>query len=313
MNALLLLLLIQDEPVRVVTTLEVLAALTREVGGDRVTVEALATPERDPHYVEPAPDFMVKVRSAALFVEVGMQLDVWGRKVIEGAGNPDVRIVTASADCRKGEVPTELSRAGGDIHPDGNPHVWLDPINAAAMARTIAEALAARDAAHADGYRARADDFERRIYAALIGEECLKAMKPDHVQRLGRRGRLVEFVRGNETLAPLLGGWAKQAEPLAGVAVVSYHKTYFYAAERFGFSIVAELEEKPGQPPQAAHKAEVVRIAKEQGVRLILNDAFYPRDAADYVAGETGAKVVVTKIDGDDYFKLIDELIAGLQ
>jgi ABC-type Zn uptake system ZnuABC Zn-binding protein ZnuA len=312
-----------QEKIKVVTTLPVLADLAREVGGERVTTEALASPKADPHNVTPTTTLMQKAARADLFVELGMQLDKWAGDVVASSGNTRIQrgtpgFVTASANCVKGEFPKELSRAGGDTHPDGNPHVWLDPLNAIPMARTIADALKRVDPAGAATYDARADDFEKRVYEALIGPECTAAMKPDHVRRLAARGKLLEFIQASETLKPKLGGWAKRAEPLRGIKVVSYHKTYFYLAQRFGFEIAVELEPWPGSPPPPQHKSQVVKIAKDQGVRLILNDAFYPRDAADYVASETGAKVLITAIDvggaegADTYFKLIDRLLDGL-
>lgn len=320
----LLFVLFQDEPIRVVTTLPVLAELAREVGGDRVEAEALASPARDPHTVQADTTLWKRAARADLFVEVGMQLDKWGWDVVSNSGNTAIQrgtkgFVTASADCSKGEFPKELSRAWGDVHGDGNPHVWLDPVNAVAMARTIAGALKQIDVERAADYDARADDFQKRVYEALIGAPCYAAMaNPGLVHRLALRNSLLSFIRGNETLAPTLGGWAKQAEPLLGAKVVSYHKTYFYFARRFGFEIVAELEENPGIPPPPKHKAEVIRRAKADGVKIILNDAFYPRDAADSVAAETGAKVLVTYIDVgaeegvDDYFKLIDRVLGQM-
>jgi zinc/manganese transport system substrate-binding protein len=252
-----------------------------------------------------------------------MGLDAWGATVVESSGNVKIQRgtagwITAAAGCWKGELPKEISRAWGDVHPDGNPHVWLDPANAVAMARTIAEALAKADAAHAAEYAGRADDFESRVVKAWIGEACAAEIKPDHLRRLASRGKLLEFIEGSETLKGKLGGWARKAAPLKGIKVVSYHKTYFYLARQFGFEIVAELEEFPGKDPPPKHKAEVVKIVKEKGAKLILSDVFYPRDAADFVAGQTGAKVVVTHIEigsqegTADYFGLIDRMLDAL-
>ena len=326
MNTLMMLCLLlarQGEKVKVVTTLPVLADLAGEVGGDRVEVVALASASQDPHYILGKPTYMQIASKADLFVELGMQLDNWCWDVVANSGNVGIQrgtkgYVTAAADCWKGEFPRELSRAWGDIHADGNPHVWLDPVNAVAMARTIAGALGKIDIDHAADYDARADDFETRIYEAMIGKECYAAMKPEHVRRLAVRNALLPFIEGNETLAASLGGWAKKAQALKGVKVVSYHKTYFYFAARFGFEIVAELEENPGIPPPPKHKAEVVRRMKAEGVKVILNDEFYPRGAADSVASETGAKVIVTHIDVgaeegvDDYFAMIDRMLDQL-
>src|SRR5262249_34299565 len=128
-----------EKPLEVVTTLGVLASLASEVGGTRVHAEALADPRQDPHYVEPKPTLMQKARAADLFIEVGLQLELWGEKVASGSGNPKIQMgqpgrVVASTGVQTLELPAVLSREWGDVHPYGNPHVWLDPLNAKTMA-----------------------------------------------------------------------------------------------------------------------------------------------------------------------------------
>src|SRR5690349_21375247 len=119
----------QEKPagkkLEVVTTLSVLADLARQVGGAHVNVEALSDPRQDPHYVEPKPTLMQKARAADVFIEVGLQLELWGAKVAEGSGNPRIQMgqpgrVIASAGIETLELPTSISREWGDVHPYGN-------------------------------------------------------------------------------------------------------------------------------------------------------------------------------------------------
>ncbi|MBK7644079.1 MAG: zinc ABC transporter substrate-binding protein [Planctomycetes bacterium] len=107
---------------KVVTTLGVLASLAREVGGDYVEAQALANPQQDPHFVQPRPTLMEKARSADVFVELGMQLELWAQKVVEGSGNPRIQPgqparVVASTGVTALELPRELSREWGDDAP----------------------------------------------------------------------------------------------------------------------------------------------------------------------------------------------------
>jgi ABC-type Zn uptake system ZnuABC Zn-binding protein ZnuA len=108
------------------------------------------------------------------------------------------------------------------------------------------------------------------------------------------------------------------AQQLNGLKIVSYHKTYVYFADRFGLDIRSELEEKPGIPPPPQRRDAIVEQIRREGIKIILNDNFYSRDAADYVASKTGAKVVVTYLDVgatpevDTYEKLISFLIAEI-
>src|SRR5882672_7294858 len=61
---------------KVVTTTEDLGSLTREVGGDKVEVTALAKGYQDPHFVDPKPSFILAVSRADLLIVVGRELEI---------------------------------------------------------------------------------------------------------------------------------------------------------------------------------------------------------------------------------------------
>src|SRR6187549_3782004 len=120
----------------VVTTTEDLAAIAREVGGDRITVEPLARGYQDPHYVEAKPSFILKLQKADLLVVVGRELEIgWLPPLIQQSRNAKVQVgadgyLDASLHAQILEIPQgQLTRAMGDVHPLGNPHYWLDPEN----------------------------------------------------------------------------------------------------------------------------------------------------------------------------------------
>ena len=302
--------------IKVVTTLGVLASLAHEVGGEFVEAEALADPQQDPHFVQPRPTLMEKARAADVFVELGMQLELWAQKVVEGSGNPRIQPgqparVVASTGISALELPRELSREWGDVHPYGNPHVWLDPLNTKDMAANIAQGLEAVDPAHKEQYEANLKRFQERIDTALFGAELVKQVGGRMLTRQARQGRLAEYL-AQKQLEKSLGGWLARAAPLAGRPVVTYHKSWVYFAERFGLKIPIEIEEKPGIPPSARHRDAVVERMKTQKVRTVLHEVFYDQGAADYLAQETGAHKAIVPIDvgasagAADYFALVD-------
>src|SRR5688572_2731979 len=144
-------------PLKVVATLPVLADLARKVGGEFVEVSSLAQPNQDPHFVIPTPTLMKKTRKADVFIENGLSLELWAQKVVDGTDNRRIRIgqpgrIVASRGIATLEVPHVNSRALGDVHPGGNPHVWLDPELAKKMAKNISEGLSAVDPEHAPQY-----------------------------------------------------------------------------------------------------------------------------------------------------------------
>ena len=314
-----------QQKIKVVTTLNYLAAIAKEVGGGHVDVVALANPKQDPHYVTPTPRMNETTHGADLFIENGLSLDLWAKNVLDASGNPRIQpgnpghlVATINVPVR--ELPTEISRSWGDIHPQGNPHVWLDPLNAKIVAENIADRLKSLDPAHAQDYAESAEHFKNRIDEDMFGASLLKSIGPkagDILTRKMRNDGLDEWLK-SKNLYSKLGGWMAAIEPIKGSKIVTYHKTYVYFAGRFGFNVVAELEEKPGIPPPPQRRDEIIAQMKREGVKVILNDNFYSLEASEYVAAKTGAKVVVTYIDVyatdeiNTYEKLIQYLVENL-
>src|SRR5215216_4057757 len=72
----------------VITATEDLASIAREVGGDRVTVEAIARGYQDPHFVEAKPSFILKLQRADLLIVVGRDLEIgWLPPLIQQSRN----------------------------------------------------------------------------------------------------------------------------------------------------------------------------------------------------------------------------------
>lgn len=307
------------DKLRIVTTLGVLGDLAERVGGDLVEVEVLSDPRQDPHFVSPRPTLMKKARRADVFIEVGLGLELWAEKVVSGSGNTRIQSgrpgrVIASRGVRTLELPRVLSREWGDVHPYGNPHIWLDPLNVKIMAANIAEALVAVDRDHAQEFEENLEAFQQHIDEALFGAELLEQVGAKKLGRLARAGRLVEYLEERD-LAGSLGGWLAKAQPLRGRPIVTYHKTYAYLADRFGFTIPLEIEEKPGIPPSARQRDHVLEVMRSDSVRTILLEIFYDRRIADYLAEKTGATVAVVpidvgqEVDAESYFDLIDLML----
>ncbi|MEE8469675.1 MAG: metal ABC transporter substrate-binding protein, partial [Planctomycetota bacterium] len=309
----------RTEKLYVVTTLGVLGDLAQTLGGDRVEVEVLADPRQDPHFVSPRPTLMKRARRADVFIEVGLGLELWAEKVVSGSGNARIQSgqpgrVIASDGVSTLELPRVLSREWGDVHPYGNPHIWLDPLNTKIMAANISQALTAVDGAHAQEYEQNLVAFQQHIDEALFGAKLVEQVGGKKLGRLARAGRLLKYLEDRD-LAASLGGWLAKAQPLRGRPIVTYHKTYAYLADRFGFTIPLEIEEKPGIPPSARQRDHVLEVMRKDSVRTILLEIFYDRRIADYLAEKTGATVAVVpidvgqEVDAENYFDLIDLML----
>ena len=314
-------------PIRIVTTLTTYASITREIVGDRASVSSIAEGDEDPHFVQPRPSFVPSLRDADLFVTTGMDLELWVPALLDRANNARVReggvgYVPAFRGIRIMEIPTNLSRAEGDIHADGNPHIASDPINAIVIARNILAGLQRVDAGNIAFYTDREKDFELRILKATFGDDLVRILTPATLFDLANSDRLVPFLQTTryqgQPLWSRLGGWMKEALPLRDRKMVCYHKEYSYFSRRFGVDCVEYIEPKPGIPPTPRHVQEVIALMREQHIPVLMAANFYSHGEINEVAQRTGAAAVVVpeNTNGapgvDTYFDMMNNWISQL-
>jgi zinc/manganese transport system substrate-binding protein len=267
---------------KVVTTTQDLESLTREVGGDKVTVESLAKGYQDPHFVEAKPSFIMKLHSADLLVAVGRELEIgWLPPLINQSRNTRIqpnadRYLDASLTAKILEIPTgQITRAMGDVHPSGNPHYWLSPDNGRRIAQEIQKKLAEISPGDAAYFAQRYADFDRR-------------------------------------LAEAEKRWHAAMAPYKGVKVATYHRSWPNFTDAFGLDVIGYVEPKPGIPPSPSHTLELIQEMKRQQVKIIMVEPYFDRKTPDAIARETGAQVIVLapSVGGapevTDYFKLFD-------
>jgi zinc/manganese transport system substrate-binding protein len=270
---------------RVVTTTTDLGYFAQTIGGDRVHVDTICQGSQDPHFVQARPSYMVTLSRADLVVAVGLELEVgWLPSLVQGARNPAINpgragYFEAASAIHAIDIPQAgVDRSRGDIHPFGNPHFWLDPLNAKLAAHAIAERMAQLDAKNAKFFRDNESSFE---------------------QRLDKK----------------LGEWSARMAPFKHTKVASYHATFNYFHQRFLLDGIGYLEDRPGIPPSPAHLVDLIRSMREQHVPVVFHESFYDRSTSEMVASRSGAQLLVlpTSVSGvsvtDSYEKLIDYII----
>jgi zinc/manganese transport system substrate-binding protein len=310
------------EKKQVMVTLSALKSITDALAGGDFEVTALAKPDQDPHTVAPTPSLMKKLREADLFIEIGLQLELWADQVATGSGNPNIgqgakgRLV-ASAGISREEIPAVVSRSEGDIHPEGNPHIWIDPLRAKLIADNIAAGLKSISPEAAAAVDQRLKRFKDRIDESIFGAELVKEVGARTLTRKALDGSIMTWLEERK-LSGKLGGWLQKARALRGVKVIEYHKTWIYLAKLLGFEIVGSVQSKPGVPPGPRHVEALKTLIGAQKVREIIVDNFYPLDIPEALARETGVKVAVVpgqpggEAGTDDYIAFMDHVIGKL-
>jgi ABC-type Zn uptake system ZnuABC Zn-binding protein ZnuA len=256
-----------------------------EAGGDRVEVESLIQGNQDPHFAQPKPSYLLKLRQADLLIVVGLQLE--GAWLTEGhhrpslmsqSGNP--RIQPGAAGFFDGSQYVQVLEIPNPpvtptIHAAGNPYYWLDPENGRTIARGLANKLS-----------------ELRPNDAAYFEERFRAFS----QRLSDAEKV----------------WDAEIQPYRASKVVTYHRSWAYFLRHFQLVSVGEIESQPGLPPSRSHTREIISIMRRQDAPVIMVEPYFELKTAKAIAHETGTTVVVipSSVGGakgvGTYFRLFD-------
>lgn len=271
----------------VVGTTPDLASIARSIGGARVKVSALSLPSQDPHWVDARPHLALSLAKADLLLVTGADLEAgWLPTLLTGSRNGNVqRGAKGYLDCSTLvsllEVPSgKLDRSMGDVHAQGNPHYMLDPARAERVAVGIGKRLAELDPAGKSAYLEGTRRFVDELRAARAG-------------------------------------WEKKLSTLRGRSVLAYHRSLSYLADWLGLRVVDHLEPRPGIPPNPRHIAHVIEVGKSERVVAVLQEAWFPSNAAKVVADKLGVKLVVLgtmpNFDrGDTYVANMNRLVSAL-
>lgn len=242
----------------VVATIFPLADFVRNVAGDAVDVVTLLPAGASPHTYEPTPGDLKALAGAMLLVVNGAGLDFWVEDLRSAAGGSLPVLDTSAALAEDGLL------LSGDEHEhegkaDGggvNPHYWLDPVLAQRQVEEIAAALAAADPDHRDLYLDRA--------AAYIGD-----------------------------LRSLDGEIGRETQSFSQREFITFHPAWAYFAGRYGLVEAAVIEEAPGKEPSVEYIMNVVDVARAHDVRAIFAEPQFSTKAAESIAAESGAKVLL--------------------
>ncbi len=277
---------------RIVTSYPQDAALVKVIGGDKVSVQSLATASQNPHTLEPRPSFAVALNKADLLIVNGQDMELaWlpialincrNPKILEGQPgyfNPSegVTLYPYSPEELQMTPYYTLTLIVGDPKKKGNHHYWLDPANVLIVAANVTEKLKAMDRENAPFYQANYERFTARLKAKIKE-------------------------------------WDAMMAPYKGTPVISYHRDWIYFTKRHGLNLIGYIEPRETIPPSASEVASLVRRMKDEGVKLILTSHWQPRKISQEISRQTGAKLVTLpstigeEIGVRDYFDLFEKI-----
>lgn len=274
--------------VEVAVSYKYIEDITKNIAGDLVEIKTLAKPKEDPHFVMARPSLISKLRNVDLLILNGGQLEIgWLPPLIKRANNPKVfdgaeGFLDLSHHIKMMDVQSSVSRADGDVHPDGNPHFILDPYNVPVVAKAIADKLSDIDSVNKETYQKNYETFNTKWGKNLIT-------------------------------------WAEKMKPFEGRKVIQYHKSFDYFLKRYKMELLDTIEPIPGISPTSKHIIELItKIKKEKASLLIMHDVYHNRKAAKLISSKTNLKIIdvphdVDALQGADNIEnLYNTIINGL-
>ncbi len=264
------------------------ASLANEIGGEMVKSFAATNAKQDPHYIRARPSLIAKMRRADLVVCSGAGLEAgWLPVLFQKAGNSKVQPgnsghLMAAEIVPVLDVPEVVDRSMGDVHPEGNPHIHLNPHNILLVAKELTSRLKVIDPANAGNYQTRFTDFYSRWQQAI-------------------------------------NRWEEQANPLKGKRIITHHTSWRYLIDWLGLDLMNTMEPKPGIPATTRHLEELLQQVRNTPVLAIIRTPYASSEASEWLEKKSGVSALILpytiggETDITDLFILFDRTIEHLR
>lgn len=249
------------------------------IGGPHVIVDVLVGPGQEPHTFELTPKAMTSLAQADLFFTLGLPFEQVIVKKLART-NHKVKIIDTTRGVTFLELRDEDAHDHHHAHKSDakesaeDPHIWLDPSLVKIQAANIAQALATQDPAHANDYQANLTAFQRELDE--LDAELVAALKPYKGQKF--------YV---------------------------YHPAFGYFAARYG--LLQAPVEVGGKEPTAKQIAQLIKSAKENGIKIIFVEPQFSTKGAEIIAKAIGGTIVPIDPLSKDYLNNMRAIGAAIR
>jgi len=271
-------------PPRIVVTIAPVAGLVRAVAGEGIEVTTLLPAGASPHGFELTPADVRTLSRADLIVAVGLGIEPWLESRLRSAPRLADRAVSfADLVGIEGDAHTQHDHHAHEghehCHSGPDPHLWLDPVLAAAFLRALPEYLPGFVVAGADAESAAAETAAR-----------------------------VDAVDAS---------WRSALAPFAGSAIVTHHAAFGRPAERYGLTVAEVLRPVESAEPSPAETARAIAAIRDEGARAIFIEPQFNAAAAERLASAAGVPLGrLDPLGAGDWFAMmranLDELVRTL-
>ena len=251
------------ERLTVVSTISPITSLVESIGGDRIALTGIVPEGVNSHTYEPAPSVSTTLARADLIFANGLFLEEPTIR-LANATAPDHTVIVLLADEAVAQDDWIYDFAFPESRGQPNPHLWTAPHLAGRFAQIIHVHLVRLDPANADYYDANFRELSARI---------------------------------NDLDARILA--AAETIPSGHRRLLTYHDSFPYFAERYGFEIIGAVQPADFSEPSAREVADLITLVRETGVPAVFGSEVFPSPVMEAIAEEGGA-VFIDKLRDDD-------------
>ena len=265
------------------------ASLSKEIGGDMVDIKTATSAKQNVHFIRAKPSLLSYMRKADLVFCSGSSLEIgWLPILLKKAAGPHIQPgsngwIMASDFVNKIDISKNTDRSMGHVHPEGNPHIQLNPHNIQIISGIVTDRLIKIDPNNSQYYKDNLEKFSSKWM--------------DNLKK-----------------------WENKIDILKGKKVIVYHKSWSYLLSWLKIDAIASLEPKPGLPPTASHLEKILSSIKDhKKIDAILVAPFENDKAAKWLSEKSGIPIIYLPFtvggsdNAHDLFSLFDETLKLLE
>ena len=268
------------DKLKVVATTTQLYDITKNLGGDNVSVSVIYSADTDPHDFQPTPSDVQNIQDAELIIFNGVDLEHTIEDSIEEAkaiklNASESLVILEPIEAEPHEDEDE------DEHEEGDPHIWFDVKNVIKITESIKNKLVELDSTNAALYATKATNYISEL-------EELDTFIKSQIDTIPEDNR----------------------------KIVTNHDAFGYYINAYGLQFVGSVipSLSTEDQPTPSETSELIERIKTENVKAIFTEVTLNPKLAQQIANEAGIKVISTLFgdtlgregtEGDTYIKMM--------
>ncbi|HZP26560.1 MAG TPA: metal ABC transporter substrate-binding protein [Dehalococcoidia bacterium] len=245
-----------DSRLRVLTTVSPITSLVENIGGTKILLEGIVPEGVNSHTYEPPVSVAKSISNADLIILNGLHLEDPTLELANANKKSSAQLLMLGESAiTPDQYKFDFSFPRDEGHP--NPHLWPDPVLALKYAQLVHDKLIEMDSANSAYYDANFSTLRQGLQ--LLDQKMREAVS---------------------------------TVPAANRKLLTYHDSWAYWADRYGFSVIGAIQPSDFSEPSSRDVVNIINQIKAEKVPAIFGSEVFPSPVLKQIANETGAKFV---------------------